>query len=89
VLPFVDGINHIKRISQLSGVEVDVVRIAIQHLLYYKCVKIIDIFQYSNIYTCTPLIKNLANDETLQKECIKYITAAPGTLVVYGFESPN
>lgn len=34
----------------------------------------IPIFQYSNVYAGTPQLRQLADDEKLQKECIEYVS---------------
>ncbi|KAJ3345575.1 Nitrogen permease regulator 2 [Entophlyctis luteolus] len=41
----INGIWSIKRISETAHVEIERVRLAVQHLMYYGCVKIVDIFQ--------------------------------------------
>ncbi|PRP84868.1 hypothetical protein PROFUN_07522 [Planoprotostelium fungivorum] len=73
VLPHIDGINHIKKISTLSKVSLDTVQKCIQQLMYLKYVSLVDIFQYSNIYTCTPSIYDIANDPAAQDECVRYV----------------
>ena len=34
----------------------------------------IDIFQYTNLYTTTPLINHLITNPKMQKECVSFIT---------------
>lgn len=50
VVPYIDGKNFVKRISILSDVQEKIAKNALQHLLFYKCVTMIDIFQFSNRY---------------------------------------
>lgn len=45
IVPWINGVNSVKRISELADVRTDLVRVGCQHLLYYGCVKMIDIFQ--------------------------------------------
>lgn len=74
VLPFVDGINHVKRISQLADADIELTRQCIEHLLYYRCIILIDTFQFTNMYTVRPTIAILAEDETIMNECAAYVT---------------
>ncbi|KAJ3041066.1 Nitrogen permease regulator 2 [Rhizophlyctis rosea] len=53
IIPCIDGVQSVRRIADISDVDVTFVRIAIQHLLYYGCVKLVDIFQTSSA-TFTP-----------------------------------
>lgn len=84
IIPFIDGVNHVDRISQLSGVRLDVTKTAIQHLLFTKTICLTDIFQvgfellfltleYSNMYCTTPLISKLFEDPQLQSECLSFV----------------
>jgi len=45
------------------------VRKAISHLIYHGCVKMADIFQYTNMYTATEGIRELASNVEMQKAC--------------------
>ncbi|MCO5596195.1 hypothetical protein L7F22_050255 [Adiantum nelumboides] len=74
VLPFVDGINHVKRISQLADADIELTRQCIEHLLYYRCIILIDAFQFTNMYTVRPTIAVLAEDEIIMNECAAYVT---------------
>jgi len=73
ILGFINGERHVKLIAELSGVGVALVRRCIRQLMYYRCVRLVDIFQYSNSYMCTSRIINLGEDERLQKQCISYV----------------
>lgn len=53
ILPYIDGINSVKRISELADANYLVTKQCIQHLMHYKCIELIDIFQFSNIYAPT------------------------------------
>lgn len=84
VIPNIDGVNYVRRIALQSNVQVDLVKNCMRQLLYYECIAMIDIFQYSNIYATTPQLNRLARDDNLQNECIGYIqkdghTLYPGT----------
>ncbi|XP_067315513.1 GATOR complex protein NPRL2 isoform X1 [Pseudorasbora parva] len=74
ILPFVDGYRHIQKISAEADVELNLVRIAVQNLLYYEVVTLVSIFQYSNVYCTTPKVQNLIDKKCLQEECLHYVS---------------
>lgn len=45
---------------------------------YYQVIMMIDIFQYSNMYTVKPAIQKMSRDESVSEECGLYVTR-PGT----------
>ncbi|KAI8815585.1 nitrogen permease regulator 2-domain-containing protein, partial [Fimicolochytrium jonesii] len=74
VIPRINGIHSVKRISENADVDCGLVRIAVQHLLYYGCVKMVDIFQFSNIYGIRPTLTHLLRSPTLQSELSTFVT---------------
>lgn len=74
VSPLIDGINNVKRIAELADVNYSLTRKCMEHLLYYGCIIMIDIFQFSNIYSVKPDIDRLVQDTDLQKECIWFVS---------------
>ncbi|SJX60317.1 related to NPR2-nitrogen permease regulator, partial [Sporisorium reilianum f. sp. reilianum] len=74
ILPFIDGVNHVKRIAQLADADLGLTRACLEHLVYYGCLGVVDIFQYFNMYTLRPVIAKLAGDEALGLECATYVT---------------
>lgn len=74
IYPYVDGINHVKRISQLADADLELTRQCMEHLLYYGCILMVDIFQFVNIYTLKPAIARLADEPSIQAECGPYVT---------------
>ncbi|OWZ02385.1 hypothetical protein PHMEG_00026066 [Phytophthora megakarya] len=74
IVPFIDGVRYMKRISLEADVEIAIVKKCVRQLLYYGCVTLIDIFLHSNIYANTPKIAMIANDPKLQAECAVYIS---------------
>ncbi|KAH3687905.1 hypothetical protein WICPIJ_001122 [Wickerhamomyces pijperi] len=87
ILPYINGINSIKRISVLANADQNIVKSCIQHLLYYKCIIITDIFQFSNIYAPTSNINLFLTDSHMALECQSYVVT---TAIFDGkpFESP-
>ncbi|KAM4651185.1 GATOR1 complex protein NPRL2 isoform 2-T2 [Discoglossus pictus] len=74
ILPYIDGFRHIQKISAEADVELNLVRIAIQNLMYYGVVTLVSIFQYSNVYCTTPRVHELIHDKALQEECVCYVS---------------
>lgn len=75
ILPLIDGINSIKHISLLADADYGVVKSCIQHLMYYKCIFIADIFQFGNIYAPTSDIDLFLKDPHLATECQAYVVS--------------
>ncbi|EGN93301.1 hypothetical protein SERLA73DRAFT_116129 [Serpula lacrymans var. lacrymans S7.3] len=74
VIKFIDGVNHVSRIAQLADCDLELTRQAISHLLYYQVIMIIDIFQYSNMYTLRKNVQWLADEAHVKEECGPYVT---------------
>lgn len=72
ILKFIDGFNHISKIASEADVDNSLVKTAVQNLVFYGVAKTIPIFQYCNIYATTSKIKELSDNEYLQKCCIAY-----------------
>lgn len=77
VIPFIDGISHVKKICRAASMDLPAVSKALQHLLYFGCIKMLDIFQFSNIYTGTPHLRTLYADTVLQRACIETVAIDP------------
>ncbi|KAL9576724.1 MAG: hypothetical protein Q9212_006865 [Teloschistes hypoglaucus] len=73
VLPYIDGVNSVKQISLLADADHKLVRKAIEHLLYYGCLLLLDIFSFSAVYAPTPKITAFVEDTEMQEECARYI----------------
>lgn len=77
VIPFIDGISHVKKICRSAQMDLPAVSKALQHLLYFGCIKMLDIFQFSNIYTVLPNLRTLYSDTVLQRACVESIAVDP------------
>ncbi|KAI4184424.1 MAG: hypothetical protein L6R41_004737 [Letrouitia leprolyta] len=73
VLPYIDGIHSVKQISLLADADYKLVRKAIEHLLYYGCLLLLDIFSFSAIYAPTAELASFIQDSEMQDECVKYV----------------
>lgn len=76
IVPYIDGLNSISKIAKLSDSDVSLVLECIKHLVYYNCVMLADIFQFSNIYAPTSLIRQFLTDPTLASECQSHVALA-------------
>ena len=51
IMPFlVKGEAPVSKIAEKSGVNLATVKMVIQHLVYFRLVQLIDLFQFSNVY---------------------------------------
>lgn len=73
ILPFLNGFNHVQKVALESDVNLDIVKLCVQHLVVYGFVKLISIFQYSNMYVCLPKVQSLLSESGLQRECLDYV----------------
>jgi hypothetical protein len=70
----VDGVNYVKKIALNADMEVELVKKALQHLIYYGCVVMVtDIFQMTNQYTVTKNIVHLYHNVAMQRACLDLI----------------
>lgn len=74
IIPHINGSSYIKQIAERADVHLQQVIQAVKHLLYIGYVKLIDIFQYSNMYMVTQGITELAENRDMQEECVRYVT---------------
>lgn len=73
IVPYIDGINSVKRIAELADCDFTLTKKAISHLLYYGCLTLVDIFTFGAIYSVTADIASLLADPEMQDECVNYI----------------
>ncbi|KAJ9668369.1 Nitrogen permease regulator 2 [Coniosporium apollinis] len=74
ILPWINGIRSVAHIALLADVALDLAKKAIQHLLLYGCVILLDILQFSASYACTPAIGALVeNEDGVLDECARYV----------------
>ena len=63
VLPYINGVNSISRIAQLADTDLSLTRRAVQHLVYYGCLVLLDIFSFGAIYAPTAEIGGFIVDD--------------------------
>ncbi|CCK72967.1 nitrogen permease regulating protein NPR2 KNAG_0M01140 [Huiozyma naganishii CBS 8797] len=83
ILPFINGVNSILNIARLSDSDPELVIECIKHLIYYKCVIITDIFQFSNIYAPSSLINEFLTDPTMAYDCQEYVTLPKSSRLIH------
>ncbi|KAF9961791.1 Nitrogen permease regulator 2 [Modicella reniformis] len=71
---YINGVSSVKRIAEYADVETGLARLCMQHLLYYGCIIMVDLFQFKNIYAVKLEMMRLTEDLALQNECIAYVT---------------
>ncbi|KAK6520072.1 Nitrogen permease regulator 2 [Arthrobotrys conoides] len=82
IIPFIDGVNSVRRISELADADYTLTKKCISELLYYGCIIIVDVFRFANIYAVNSELYNFVNDGAtattsgggLQEECQAYIS---------------
>ena len=70
ILPFINGFNHIQRISQMAHMALDLVKECIKHLVLLEVCLLVPVFQYNNMYRPTPKLCLLAKCPKMQARCI-------------------
>ncbi|RDL33089.1 Nitrogen permease regulator 2 [Venustampulla echinocandica] len=74
VILHIDGIKDVRRIAHDADVALDLTKIALQHLLYYDSILMLDMFMFGNIYAPTPSINDFLSDKDgMQDECANYV----------------
>ncbi|KAI0881302.1 nitrogen permease regulator 2 [Annulohypoxylon maeteangense] len=74
IIPHVDGVNDVRRIAWLADVSLPLTQIALQHLLYYDTVLLLDMFFFGSCYAPRPGVHDfIANRDGLVDECAGYV----------------
>ncbi|CAI6339512.1 unnamed protein product [Periconia digitata] len=73
ILPHINGVNSVSHIAQLADTDLSLTRKAIQHLVYYGCLVLLDVFSFNAVYAPTAEIGGFIIDETVGEECGRYV----------------
>ncbi|XP_076468696.1 GATOR1 complex protein NPRL2-like [Babylonia areolata] len=73
ILHHVDGTAHVVKIAAKADVDINLVKACLQNLLFFNVIQMVSVFQYCNVYTCTPDIHKLFASKGLQEECVQYV----------------
>lgn len=77
VIPFINGVNSVKKIALLADADLKLTKSCVRHLLYYGCVLLLDIFSFNAIYAPTSEFTSMiASDSEMQAECARYVNTA-------------
>jgi hypothetical protein len=90
IIPLVDGVHYTKKIALLADMDIELVKRAVQHLVYYDCARLVhDVMQSSNRYTAMAQLTRLMHHRGLQSACLKAVrltaqrsTAPPLTAIM-------
>lgn len=63
----IDGVKTIKSISKITNYPIKYVKYIIYNLQYVKCIAVVDVFKYSNIYRSNNNLKNFIKDNLYEK----------------------
>ena len=64
IIPHIDGVRCVKMIAIAAEMDVDVVQGCVRVLLWHRCVVLVDLFRYSNIYATSPDVASLLCDSS-------------------------
>ncbi|RUP50999.1 nitrogen permease regulator 2-domain-containing protein [Jimgerdemannia flammicorona] len=73
IIGYINGVNHVKKIAEMADVATHWARKSMEHLVYYGCVIMVDIFQFSNIYAVKPDVMRIMEDGPLQNESLRFL----------------
>ena len=74
ILPHIDGLSFVRAIAERSNVDISLVRRCCQHLCYYGCLALVDVFQYSNVYATLPRVQLLCTSGVLRDSALDFVT---------------
>ncbi|KAI1806562.1 nitrogen permease regulator 2 [Daldinia bambusicola] len=74
IIPHLDGVNDVRRIAWLADVSLPLTQIALQHLLYYDTILLLDMFFFGSCYAPRPGIHDfIVNQDGIVDECAGYV----------------
>jgi hypothetical protein len=77
VQPFVDGVNHVKKIARLADVDLKLVRKAVMELALHERVILLDIFHFQAVYVLTGEFTLFVGNLEVIDECREYVAIDP------------
>ncbi|KAI4155814.1 MAG: hypothetical protein LQ340_000747 [Diploschistes diacapsis] len=73
ILPHIDGINSLKQIAYRADADYKLVRKAVEHLVYYGCVMLMDVWSFGACYAPTEGIGQFVQNPEMQEEGRRYL----------------
>ncbi|KAL7662444.1 Nitrogen permease regulator 2 [[Candida] zeylanoides] len=89
ILPHINGLNSIRRISELADSDYMLTKQCVQHLMHYKCIDVLDVFQFGNIYAPTNRIGDFLRVPALAAQCQAYVISDVERLSTMPLTSPS
>ena len=65
LIPCIDGFSNIQKIAKEAAMDIECVKNCLRVLVYYKCLIISDVFQFSNCYTLTENCHHVLSDRSM------------------------
>lgn len=73
ILPFINGETQVSLIAEQSSVDLAIVKMVIQHLVYFKLLQLTDLFQFSNVYSARQRLAELVYTPSRQRKFLTYL----------------
>ncbi|KAF2273372.1 NPR2-domain-containing protein [Westerdykella ornata] len=73
ITPYINGINSVNQIAHLADTDLSLTKKALQHLAYYGCLVLLDVFHFGAIYAPTADIGAFIVEKSVQEECARYV----------------
>lgn len=73
IVPYINGINSVRRIADLADADYMLTKQCVQHLIHYQCIVIVDLFQFSNVYAPTSDLVYFLRDPNMFAEFQAYV----------------
>lgn len=79
LVPHIDGVSDVRRIAYIADISLDLAKTAIQHLLRYDTIILLDLFFFGNCYAVRPtgIHDFIANRDNIVDECAAYCCITP------------
>ncbi|KAK3941061.1 nitrogen permease regulator 2 [Diplogelasinospora grovesii] len=79
VIAHIDGVSDVRRIAWQADVSIELTKLALQHLLYYDTILLLDLFLFGACYAPRPAIHDfIANIGGIVDECANYVCLSSG-----------
>ena len=87
VIPHIDGVRSAKQLARAARVDLDVVLRSLRVLRHYRCLAVVDTFQYRNIYRATGRVAQLAASRRALEGCARFCFQGEGRKTVGGLDA--
>lgn len=77
VIPHVDGVRNVRQVASASHMDVDIVCKCLRVLLHFRCLTVMDKFQFSNVYRVTQRAGELAVSPDALDACAQFVLKCP------------